>query len=210
MNSILWANVPDEVNFLAYGDSNEVTVFYSDLKGGEEGIFSNDNGSVDWETGNIVRDPLFVDPGGGDYHLSVASPCIDAGTPFLVLEGDTLLQLQATAYEGSSPDMGAFESPYTAGISDEDALPVRFALYPNHPNPFNAATTLRFSVPREERVHIVVHDLLGREVRTLLRQSVEPGRHQLRWNGGEIHSGVYFVTMRVGEFVRTRKVTVLR
>ena len=66
VNSILWDNIPEEI-FLTSGGT--VTATYSDIEGGLTG------------TGNIDEDPLFVNPGNGDYHLQPTSPCIDAGDP---------------------------------------------------------------------------------------------------------------------------------
>ncbi|MEE9167882.1 MAG: T9SS type A sorting domain-containing protein [Candidatus Neomarinimicrobiota bacterium] len=210
-NSILWDDFPEEINFFAFGAENDVAIFYSDLQGGENGIVTNENGSANWVSGNIMADPLFADPDGGDFHLQETSPCIDAGTAFLVLEGDTLVLLPDTAYEGSAPDMGAFESPqHPVGAVTEGTLPAEFALYQNYPNPFNAITTIELSVPKKRRVVLTVYDLLGREVKTILNRPMEAGQHELRWNASEVQSGIYLVRMQAGDFIRTRKVTLLR
>jgi len=63
-NCILWGDSPNEI----YNEGSELTVTYSDIQGDYEG------------EGNIDADPLFVDPGRGDYHLTPGFPCIDAGT----------------------------------------------------------------------------------------------------------------------------------
>lgn len=96
MNSILWNNYFGEIFF--NDTSCSIKVSYSDIQGGEEGIISNYNGTVDWRDGNIDEDPLFMDVENGDFHLQQGSPCIDAGNP-------------APEYndpDGSRNDMGAY------------------------------------------------------------------------------------------------------
>ena len=81
VNSILWDNIPEEI-FLTSGGT--VTATYSDIEGGLTG------------TGNIDEDPLFVNPGNGDYHLQPTSPCIDAGDPASPLDIDgTVVEMGA-------------------------------------------------------------------------------------------------------------------
>ena len=94
-NSILWGDGPDEI-YKDYGGESVVT--YSDIQGGYCG------------DGNIDTDPLFVDPGSGDYHLADTSPAIGAGkadgAPSTDIEGNP-----RPNPAGSKPDMGAYEHP---------------------------------------------------------------------------------------------------
>ena len=79
VNTILWNNSPQEISFSDRDDPNNITISYSDVEGGEDGIELGDNGEVEWGEGNIDSDPLFVDADNGDFHLSENSPCINAG-----------------------------------------------------------------------------------------------------------------------------------
>ncbi len=94
-NSILWANEPDQAQY--------VIVSYSNVQDGWPG------------EGNINADPLFVDPAGGDYHLQAGSPCIDTGDPaFLPLPGEVDLDGQRRVWDGNGDglsyvDMGVDE-----------------------------------------------------------------------------------------------------
>jgi FlgD Ig-like domain len=96
------------------------------------------------------------------------------------------------------------------------ALPTSFALYPNAPNPFNPETTIRYDVPAGgARVSIVVYDIAGRRVRTLLDSNAPAGGHSVVWDGRDEHgqgaaSGVYFCRMIAGSFVQTRKMVLLK
>ena len=99
LNSIIWNNF-DETIFTEIESTN---IFYSNIIGGWDG------------EGNIDDNPQFTDPVSGDFTLLPTSPCIDAGTPFFVWEGDTLVNMSEDEYNGNAPDMGAFESNYTSG-----------------------------------------------------------------------------------------------
>jgi len=81
VNSILWNDTPQEMVFSDLSDPSVVTISYSDVQGGEEGIVTNDNGEVIWGDGNIDEDPLFENADEGDFSLTAESPCIDAGDP---------------------------------------------------------------------------------------------------------------------------------
>ncbi|MFQ6616511.1 MAG: T9SS type A sorting domain-containing protein [Fidelibacterota bacterium] len=219
VSSILWDNSPQEIGFddSAWWPSS-VTITHSDLLGGRDSILATDRDSVNWLEGNMDVDPLFVDVEGRDFNLSQGSPAIDAGTAFFAWEGDTLVDLPDTAYEGNSPDMGAFESPFSTGIVLGHAFPGEFVLRQNYPNPFNPTTTIEFSLPQSGFVTLIVYDLLGRQVETLLNLRMDAGHHKVRWNASSVPSGIYFVRMQAGDpstssglvFTQTRKVTVLR
>ncbi|MEK0338461.1 MAG: T9SS type A sorting domain-containing protein, partial [Nitrosopumilus sp.] len=60
--------------------------------------------------------------------------------------------------------MGAFESPYTEGIEEDQIIPEKFALHHPYPNPFNPTTTIEFSLPNSGLVSLNVYDILGRKV----------------------------------------------
>ena len=109
----------------------------------------------------------------------------------------------------------------TTGAPDQDgpiaALPGRFALDQNHPNPFNPSTTITFSIPGPApgRTTLKIFNVLGQTVRTLLDGTLEPGAHAAAWNGCDdtgrpASSGIYFYTLRCGRHSRSRKMVLLR
>ncbi len=109
INSILWDNSPDEVYFSSNYDSNSVIISYSDVQGGQIGIVTNNNGTVNWLIGNIDADPLFVDPVNDDFQLREGSPCIDAGDPDLDADGISWeYDVDDQDPDGTRLDMGAY------------------------------------------------------------------------------------------------------
>jgi endo-1,4-beta-xylanase len=103
--------------------------------------------------------------------------------------------------------------------AEENARPSEFSLLQNYPNPFNPETWIRFKVDGAGMVRLDVYDLSGRKIKTLLKERLTAGLHQVRWDGsdetgGRVPSGVYVYQISVprsgGTFVESKKMTLLR
>ncbi len=115
--------------------------------------------------------------------------------------------------------LSIFVHPVGIGGEGERRIPLVFALNQNYPNPFNPSTTIAFDIPgnagSKQRVILTIYDLRGRRVRTLVDSELEPGTHNIHWDGrndrGEpVASGIYLYTLKAGEKEFTRKMTVLK
>jgi hypothetical protein len=89
-------------------------------------------------------------------------------------------------------------------------IPEELTLSQNFPNPFNPSTTIEFALPREEHVTLKVYNLAGTEVATLVDRKFPAGTHKAEWNGQNFPSGVYFYRLEAGDFMQTRKLTLVR
>ena len=87
--------------------------------------------------------------------------------------------------------------------------PARAHLAPNYPNPFNASTTIRFTVVSQQVTIVRVYDLLGQEVSTLVNGVREPGTYSELWNASGVGSGVYVIRFQSGEAADSRKVMII-
>ena len=85
-----------------------------------------------------------------------------------------------------------------------------FALEQNYPNPFNPTTTIRFHLPREMAVNIIVYDMLGREVRTILREVQTKGMHIIQFNGSDLSSGMYVYRIIAGSYIQSKTMMLLK
>jgi hypothetical protein len=97
-----------------------------------------------------------------------------------------------------------------AKMSTAESLPVEFALEKPYPNPFNSTVVISYALPSASAVEFVVTDVAGREQFRWGKEIVAAGRHRFEWNGGMVSTGIYFVTMRAGEFKRTEKLLLVK
>ncbi|OGU41048.1 MAG: hypothetical protein A2315_10835 [Ignavibacteria bacterium RIFOXYB2_FULL_35_12] len=94
--------------------------------------------------------------------------------------------------------------------------PDDYKLEQNYPNPFNPTTSIRFSLPLQKKISIVVYDILGNEVKTLLNnQEFEKGNYEVTWDGtnnfgSSVASGQYVYTLKYGNFSKSLKMTLLK
>ncbi|MFB3056137.1 MAG: YCF48-related protein [Ignavibacteriaceae bacterium] len=97
--------------------------------------------------------------------------------------------------------------------------PNGYHLYQNFPNPFNPATNIKFSIPSNEigkasKVKMVVYDILGNEVATILDKKLLPGSYEIQFgamiDNRQLVSGIYFYQLRAGGFVHTKKMLLLK
>ncbi len=95
-------------------------------------------------------------------------------------------------------------------VGKSAAIPVQNSLEQNYPNPFNPATKFRYSISHAGNVTLRVFDILGREVVTLVNGERSAGEYTVHWDASAMSSGVYFYTMRMDNFVETKKMLLLR
>lgn len=89
-------------------------------------------------------------------------------------------------------------------------IPDEYALLQNYPNPFNPSTTIRFALPSAGEVRLVLYDLLGRQVATLIAEHRQAGYHDVVFDGGQLSSGVYIYQIRAGDFVETKRLMLIK
>lgn len=85
-----------------------------------------------------------------------------------------------------------FQNTITGVTQTNSPIPRRFELYQNYPNPFNPSTTIKYDLPKESKVKIVVYDILGREIARLADEMKKAGSYQVVWETNRLASGVYF------------------
>jgi len=104
----------------------------------------------------------------------------------------------------------------TIGIlSSSLQIPRSFSLHQNYPNPFNPVTNIRFGIPAlgnggDRFVKLIVYDLLGREVATLVNEQLKPGSYEVDWDGSGFASGVYFYSLVTPDFVETKRMVLIK
>ena len=89
--------------------------------------------------------------------------------------------------------------------TDNQILPDEFSLFQNYPNPFNPETTIKYSVPRNGHITLIVYDLSGREVAKLVDGIRQPGIYTVSFDGSGLASGIYFYQLKTAQFTVTKK-----
>lgn len=98
----------------------------------------------------------------------------------------------------------------SAPRTEQELLPAGFALAQNYPNPFNPSTTVRFSLPSEERITLAVFDVMGREVGRLAEGRYAAGEHSVAWDASGFASGIYLCRLTAGPVLLSRKMTLMK
>ena len=112
--------------------------------------------------------------------------------------------------------MGAFGVGCDAlVIAENNVVPELYTLHQNYPNPFNPVTTLRYDLPEDALVNIIIYDMMGRQIKTLINDHQAAGYRSLQWNatnnaGSPLSAGIYLYMIQAGDFMQTKKMVLLK
>lgn len=103
----------------------------------------------------------------------------------------------------------------TDNIDYEKFLPKEFSLEQNYPNPFNPVTNIRYTIPSNKNslasnVTLKIYDVIGNEIATLVNETKDAGIYEVMFDASALSSGVYFYTLRSGEFLSSKKMVLLK
>ncbi len=102
------------------------------------------------------------------------------------------------------------ENPEATSSEDEEALPEAFSLSQNYPNPFNPVTTIEYALPEMSEVELMIFDVLGRQLVTLVSDQQMAGRHEVSFDASGLPSGIYFYRIHAGKFTTVRSMMLLK
>jgi type IX secretion system substrate protein len=99
--------------------------------------------------------------------------------------------------------------PLSVTIQSSD-VPNQFSLLQNHPNPFNPTTKIKFALPNSSFAKLVVYDMLGKEITTLVNEQLKPGTYEVDFDGTNYPSGVYYYKLQTAEYTETKKMILVK
>ena len=184
-----------------------------------------------WYTGwNNSAEPLFQigyarSDNGIDWYKSSGNPVLSPGgttdwdsvmiaIPVVISENDSF-RMWYGGNDGFKFRTGHAISPDTTiytGLSGESSLSVarNFQLYQNYPNPFNPITNIQFFLPNTEFVTLIIYDLTGKKVATLINEKMPMGNHNIKWDAANFPSGVYFYSIQTERNKSVKKMILLK
>jgi len=121
--------------------------------------------------------------------------------------------IEATAFKYRLKQIdfdGSFEYSDEVTVENSEILPAEYFLSQNYPNPFNPSTTIEFTIPQKEFVSLVIYDVLGNEVATLINKEKAPGSYEVLFDAAEFGSGVYIYSLKAGSFAQTKKMILMK
>ena len=115
----------------------------------------------------------------------------------------------------SGDDRVVYVNRYEFLSTETNGMPTEFALHENYPNPFNPTTTLRFDLPEVSSITLTIYNMLGQSVRTFNMNDTPAGFHSIKWDatndyGDPVGAGVYLYQLRANDFVKTKKMVLLK
>ena len=98
----------------------------------------------------------------------------------------------------------------TVDIKYQNIIVKGYSLKQNYPNPFNPNTTIRFDIPKRSFTKLVIYDIQGRIIETLINQYLSAGSYSVEWSAGNLSSGIYFYKIHSGDYTKARNMILLK
>ena len=128
---------------------------------------------------------------GYDGHYSTAGYCESGDTPqFKLFKSETSEMINLYSETPAWEPNGIY---FVDNMSETSLIPENFSMLSAYPNPFNPVTSIGFDIPSESMLQIIIFNMKGQQVETLVNEVTSPGRYSINWDAGHIASGVYFV-----------------
>jgi len=149
-------------------------------------------------------------------HISAAAGLVSAGPQAGIrfVSNDSCFTIWSESTGGAGNNVWASNGctpPLVSGIPGKNnQLPQDYLLEQNYPNPFNPVTNIRFAIPKAGMVKLVVYDLNGREVNTIVNQRLNAGNYTVDFDASAYASGVYLYRLLADDFVDVKKMVLIR
>ncbi len=200
--------------------SDWATIKITDAAGSSGKLFIADNLEGSYELPPLPPAGIFdVRFSGDKYVEDLASGreiiLRDAEYPvkIKVIGKDIILKNSGGSFNVSLKDGGTItieDNSINRLVIEENFIPLSYELMQNYPNPFNPSTTIRFTIPEECNVVLNIYNTLGQKVCVLLNKNIKSGYHEVQFDGSALASGLYFYSIKAGDFSAVKKMLLLK
>ncbi len=128
----------------------------------------------------------------------------------LIIHSKRISNLYLQEFKQRYIDAGGSDAITVGVVRTSNNIPHTTSLSRNYPNPFNPATNFQIRIAKYGHVSVMVFDVLGRQIATLVNESKAPGVYTITWDASKLASGIYFCKMQSVNFVETRKMLLVR
>ncbi|MGD0591179.1 MAG: T9SS type A sorting domain-containing protein [Bacteroidota bacterium] len=180
------------------------------LTSGSNGIILNWTNNSLYETGNVIEREQ-----SPQTTFTLLDTLVGTGSQYTdsqVQEGQTY------TYRIKAYNTQSLQSSYCTPVSlivtgvakNGDGIPKEYSLSQNYPNPFNPTTKIKFALPQRALTKLIIYDLLGREIQTLINKELEAGYGEINFDASNFQTGVYFYRIQSGNFIQTKKMILMK
>ena len=206
--NITWHS--DHGGFLSWSHGDRLY----DTRGNNEDVLAAGTEYTDKESQNGTTEREFI-----QFRVEIDIFNQTTQDTFLAVTGfednEQLTAIVTAIYESGTAAAPAYDFIFVVGNDDEDNAALVTELKGNYPNPFNPTTNIEFSLKKSGNVELVIYNITGQKVKTLVSGEMEADTHRITWNGKDdrgntVSSGTYFYRLQTSEYTKTRKMLMLK
>ncbi len=188
-----------------------LTLVYNPTLNPPQNLFVTEHGYASWDapaSRDLIGYNVYIDGGYVEFTTDLFYQYNG------LVNGTTYLSEVTAVYDGGESEIIDFEFTYT-GTGVENILPFITELTGNYPNPFNPITTINYSLAEEGNIELIVFNIKGQHVKTLINEKLAARNHQVMWDGKDensksVSSGIYFYKMNTDNYTSTKKMILMK
>ena len=198
----LWtySGMGDEVSSVSFSKNSKILTAVS-----WGGLNVPVNNLLVFKVPNNLNQPIFAYTGAGSY-----SWCSTSNDGLTVIAGGKKVHARAFGNGGEIDNIAVDTSDIPLSVHNISMIPKSYALRQNFPNPFNPVTKIKFDLPNNTKVKIIIYDISGREISQLVNNNLSAGSYEIEWNGNDFASGVYFYKMQTESFADVKRMILIK